>query len=123
MEFILVSSAGIVVIFLALLLIARIVPGSGAQVLDWQPTRSYEAEAQLELDDVDQMLEAQNARRRASGRPELTVDDLDRLVREDERVRARGRPAQEKLMGEITRFDEEVARLESESEDEDEQKR
>ena len=32
-----------------------------------EPTRSPELEAELELDDVDQMLEAQNARRRASG--------------------------------------------------------
>lgn len=116
MEFILISSAGVIVIFLALLLIARIVPGSGAQVLDWKPTRSYETEAQLEIDDVAQMLEAQNARRRASGRPELTERDLDRLVAEDEKVRSRGRPAQEKLADEVTRFDEEVARIESDGE-------
>ena len=46
--------------------LGRWYPGSGAEQVDWKPTRSPELEAELELDDVDQMLEAQNARRRAS---------------------------------------------------------
>jgi hypothetical protein len=50
-------------------------------------TRSPELEAELELDDVDQMLEAQNERRRASGRPERTEEDIRRQVAEDERWR------------------------------------
>src|SRR5258707_13145937 len=58
-------------------------PVSGAQVLDWKPTRSPEVEAELELDDVDQMLEAQNERRRASGRVERTEDDVHAQVHED----------------------------------------
>ena len=62
-------------------------PGSGAEQVDWRPTRSPELEAELELDDVDQMLEAQNARRRASGRPERTEDDIRAQVAEDERWR------------------------------------
>ena len=56
--------------------------------MDWKPTRSPELEAELELDDVEQMLEAQNARRRASGRPEITEDDVRAQVAEDERWRA-----------------------------------
>ena len=60
-------------IFLA---IGKWYPGSGAEQLDWKPTRSYEDEIELELEDVDQMLEAQNERRRRSGRPELTEDDV-----------------------------------------------
>ena len=56
--------------------IGRWHPVSGAEVLDWRPTRSPEVEAELELDDVDQMLEAQNERRRRSGRPELSEDDI-----------------------------------------------
>ena len=55
--------------------------------MDWRPTRSPEVEAELELDDVDQMIEAQNARRRASGRPEITEDDIRAQVAEDERWR------------------------------------
>ncbi len=73
-----------VLIFLA---IGRWYPGSGAEQIDWRPTRSVEYEAQLELDDVDQMLEAQNERRRASGRAELTEDGIRAEVADEERRR------------------------------------
>jgi hypothetical protein len=73
-------------IFLAL---GKWYPGSGAEQVHWRPTRSPELEAQLEVEDIDQMLEAQNARRRASGRPELTEDDVRAQVAEDERLRER----------------------------------
>jgi hypothetical protein len=77
---------GLVVIgiFLA---IGKWYPGSGAEQVDWRPTRSPELEAELELDDVDQMIEAQNARRRASGRQEITEDDVRAQVAADERWR------------------------------------
>src|SRR3954452_22444999 len=65
--------------------IGKYYPGSGAEQVDWRPTRSPEVEAQLELEDVDQMLEAQNERRRRSGRPELTEDQVVAQVEEDER--------------------------------------
>ncbi|MBD0281736.1 MAG: hypothetical protein ICV69_06030 [Thermoleophilaceae bacterium] len=71
-------------IFLAL---GRWYPGSGAEQVAWRPTRSPEVEAELELDDIDQMLEAQNARRRATGRRELTEDEVRARVAEDERWR------------------------------------
>ena len=67
--------------------VGRWYPGSGAEQVDWRLTRSPEVEAELELDDVDQMLEAQNARRRASGRPERTEEDVRAQVAEDERWR------------------------------------
>ena len=75
----------------ALLLIGRYYPGSGADVLDWKPTRSPEVEIQNELDDVAQMLEAQNEIRRRRGLPDRTEDDVtadtERHRRElDERV-------------------------------------
>jgi hypothetical protein len=66
-------------------------PGTGADILDWRPTRSPELEAQLELDDVDQMLEAQNERRRRTGRPELTLEDFERRVEDDRALRERHR--------------------------------
>ena len=47
-------------------------PRTGAETLDWRPTRSAETEVQNEIDDLDQMLEAANARRRRRGEPELT---------------------------------------------------
>ena len=68
----------VVLIFLAL---GKFYPGSGAEQVDWKPTRSPELEAELELEDVDQMLEAQNERRRRSGRPELTEEDMEARVR------------------------------------------
>jgi hypothetical protein len=78
---------GCVVAVAILLAIGRWYPGSGAEQIDWRPTRSPELEAELELDDIDQMLEAQNARRRASGRPARTEEDVRAQVAEDERWR------------------------------------
>jgi len=72
-------------IFLAL---GKWYPGSGADVLDWTPTRSYEDEVRLELEDVDQMLEAQNERRRRSGRPEISEDSIRTEVETEEREQA-----------------------------------
>jgi acyl-CoA reductase-like NAD-dependent aldehyde dehydrogenase len=51
-------------------------PRSGAETLDWRPTRSAELEVQNEIDDLDQMLEAANARRRRRGAPELTEEGV-----------------------------------------------
>src|SRR4051794_24731160 len=76
MDFALIVTAGILALILILVGIGRWYPGSGADVLDWKPTRSYEDEVRLELEDIDQMLEAQNERRRRSGRPELTEDEI-----------------------------------------------
>ncbi len=76
-----------VVVFLIFLAIGKFYPGSGAEQVDWRPTRSPELEAQLELDDVEQMIEAQNVRRRAAGRPEITEEGVQAQVHEDERWR------------------------------------
>ena len=65
-----------VALLLVLLALGKYAPGSGAEQLDWKPTRSMETEIQLELDDVDQMIEAQNERRRRTGRPERSEDDV-----------------------------------------------
>ncbi len=75
----------IVVVVLIFLALGRWYPGSGAQQVDWRPTRSPELEAQLESEDLDQMLEAQNERRRASGRRELTEEGMRERVADDER--------------------------------------
>jgi hypothetical protein len=58
-------------------------PRSGADVLRWRPTRSPELEAQNEVDDLEQMLQATNERRRARGQPELTEEMLEARVLED----------------------------------------
>lgn len=78
---------GFIVVLGIFLALGKWYPGSGAEQVHWRPTRSPELEAQLEVEDIDQMLEAQNARRRASGRRELTEDDVRARVAEDERLR------------------------------------
>ncbi len=47
-----------------------------AELVDWYPTRSPEVEAQNEIDDVRQMVEAQNEMRRRRGAPELDENAL-----------------------------------------------
>jgi hypothetical protein len=74
-----------------ILLVGHFYPGSGADLLDWKPTRSYETEVQLEVDDVQQMLDAQNEMRRRRGAPELTPEELSEKVAEDQEHRLRGR--------------------------------
>ena len=68
-----IALALLLLVFLA---IGKWYPGTGAEVLDWQPTRSYEDEIRLEIEDIDEMLEASNERRRRTGRPELTEDQV-----------------------------------------------
>jgi uncharacterized protein YkwD len=74
-----------------ILLVGHFYPGSGADLLDWKPTRDYDTEVQLEADDVQQMLDAQNEMRRRRGAPELTREELDQKVAEDQSARLRGR--------------------------------
>jgi hypothetical protein len=76
----LIVLGGIGLVVLVLVLVGRFYPGSGADLLDWRPTRSYEAEIELELEDVQQMLEAQNEYRRRRGERELTEDEVRQNV-------------------------------------------
>jgi hypothetical protein len=92
MDFILLSLCAVALLALVLVLVARGYPGSGADLLDWRPTRAFETEALLERQDVQQMLDAQNEYRRRRGERELTESDAEEMAREDERVRERARP-------------------------------
>jgi hypothetical protein len=85
-EFALAATGVIVVLAIVFILIGHFYPGSGADVLDWRPTRSFDEEARLELEDIDQMLEAQNERRRRSGRPELTEAAIQAEVDSERRA-------------------------------------
>lgn len=77
---------GIFVAFLAgILLLGLYSPRSGADVLGWRPTRSPEAEAENEADDIAEMLAAANALRRRRGVPERTEDDVAGTVDADRR--------------------------------------
>ena len=87
--FALIMLGGVAVLVVVLLLLGRFYPGSGAEQLDWRPTRSPELEIQNEIDDLDQMREAVNRRRRARGQAELTDEELEERLAEDARVRRR----------------------------------
>jgi hypothetical protein len=88
----LLGTVGILVFLVGVLLVVgHFYPGSSASLVDWFPTRSPEVEAQNEIDDVRQMMEAQNEMRRRRGAPEMTEEELHRGVAEDERMRMRGR--------------------------------
>ncbi len=97
MDYVLITLAMVALIVVALVLVARLYPGSGADLLDWKPTRDYETEIHLEQDDIKQMIAAQNEYRRRRGAAELTVEDAARMAREDEKVRSRGRMDEESL--------------------------
>jgi hypothetical protein len=80
----LIVLGGIGIVVLVLVLIGRFYPGTGADILDWRPTRSYETEIELEMQDVEQMIEAQNRYRRQRGEPELTEDEVRENVAREE---------------------------------------
>lgn len=100
-DFVLITLGMIGFIVVCLVLIARAYPGSGADLVDWKPTRSHELEAQLEIDDVQQMLDAQNEYRRRRGAADLTEEDANAMAREDEAVRERARRNIDGRLGEL----------------------
>ena len=91
--FVVIIFGGIALLIIALLVIGAFHPRSGADVLRWEPTRSPEVEAQNEIDDLDQMLEAQNERRRRRGEEERTLDEVELSVVEFEHEQRRRREA------------------------------
>ena len=101
MGFMFITMGAIGLIVLCLVLIARAYPGSGADLVDWKPTRSPELEAQLEVDDVQQMIAAQNEYRRRRGAPDLTEADANRMAREDEAIRERARRSHERNLEQL----------------------
>jgi hypothetical protein len=80
---------GTALVIIALMLLGAYHPRSGADVLRWRPTRSPEVEAQNEVDDVAQMIEAANERRRRLGKPERTLEQVELSVMEAQRDRDR----------------------------------
>ncbi len=82
-----------VVLFIVgvLVVVGHLYSGDDRELVDWFPTRSPSVEVQNEIDDVRQMLEAQNEMRRRRGAPELTEADVEQRVREDETWKARMR--------------------------------
>jgi hypothetical protein len=101
MDFILLSLAMVGFIVLVLVLLARSYPGSGADLVDWRPTRSYEDEARLESEDIEQMIAAQNEMRRRRGKRDLTREDASRMAREDQAIRESQRSSYEGRLDEL----------------------
>jgi hypothetical protein len=58
---------------------------SAIDILDWKPTRSPELEAQNDIDDVQQMIDAQNEIRRRRGLPERDEDEIAASVEQHRR--------------------------------------
>jgi hypothetical protein len=73
-------------VVVACLLLGKFYPGNGSDVLDWKPTRSAELDAQNEVDDLEQMLEAANRRRRKRGAAELTEASMRETVAQEVRA-------------------------------------
>jgi hypothetical protein len=71
--FLLVSGALVVGFFAAALALGLASKRSALDILDWKPTRAPEVEA----DDLDQMVAAQNELRRRRGQPERTLDEIE----------------------------------------------
>jgi hypothetical protein len=57
---------------------------SALDILDWKPTRSPELEAANEVDDVAQMIAAQNELRRRRGKPERTQEEVELQLMRDQ---------------------------------------
>jgi hypothetical protein len=87
--FVAIVMGGLALLVLAVLALGLLYPGSGAEQVDWRPTRSPELEARNEVDDHVQMLDAINARRRSRGEADLDPAEIDRRVAEDRLLRRR----------------------------------
>jgi hypothetical protein len=92
--FAVVILSGIAVVVVSVWLLGRYYPGSGLDQIGLRSAREIaETRETLEAEDLEQMLAAHNARRRARGQSELTTGDLELRVagemREQEQRRER----------------------------------
>ena len=72
----LAMTVGVPLLMLAVALIAGHLHRGYEDVLDWNPTRSAEREAELHEGEIRQMLAAQNRYRRKRGAPERTLEEV-----------------------------------------------
>ena len=90
--FALVLLGGLIAVIVWVWLLGKFYPGSGVEQLGLRSAREIvENREALDAEDLDQMLAAHNARRRARGEAEVTVGDLERRVMEDVREQSRRR--------------------------------
>lgn len=82
--FAVVIFSGVVVLVLSVWLLGRYYPGSGLEQVGLRSAREIaERREELEAEDLDQMIAAHNARRRARGEAEVTAVDLELRVARD----------------------------------------
>jgi hypothetical protein len=75
---------GIAVIVVSVWLVGRFYPGSGLEEIGLRSAREiHETREALEAEDLDQMLSARNARRRARGQTEESASDIELRVSAD----------------------------------------
>jgi hypothetical protein len=86
--------SGIVIIVVCVWLLGRLYPGSGLEQIGMRSAREIsETREALEAEDLEQMLSAHNARRRAKGQPEVSASELELQVARDVREVERRREA------------------------------
>jgi arsenate reductase len=80
-----IVTVAMALLFLWILALGLWHPKSGADVLQWRPTRSADLEVQNDIDDVAQMVAAQNALRARHGKTARTQDEVEDQVRAHQR--------------------------------------
>ena len=93
--FTLVVVGGLAALVLVFWLLGRYYPGSGLEQVGLRSARELaERREALEAEDLDQMLRAHNARKRARGEPEVTAEEVEaELLRDRDAARRRRWPA------------------------------
>ena len=92
--FAVVLLSALAALILAIVLLGKYYPGSGLEQLGMKSARQIvETRESLEAEDLEQMLRAHNARRRARGEPEVTVTDVENRVAMDMAEQQRRREA------------------------------
>jgi hypothetical protein len=90
--FSLVILVGLLAVVVVLLLLGKYYPGSGLEQVGLKSAREItETREALDAEDLDQMLTAHNARRRARGEVEITSGDLEQQVIRDATEQGRRR--------------------------------
>jgi hypothetical protein len=92
--FVLVMLGFLVALILGILILGRFYPGSGLDQLGLRSAREItERREELEAEDLEQMLAAHNARRRARGQAEVSLEDVEMRVSRDMHDQAKRREA------------------------------
>jgi hypothetical protein len=90
--FTLVVVGGLAALLVVFWLLGRYYPGSGLEQVGLRSARELtERREELEAEDLDQLLRAHNARRRARGEAEVTAEELEARIAREQSEQCRGR--------------------------------